>query len=138
MNMIQCPCPISRCLNGKDRRWPIQLPRDTKLFPVALLVSVGVFLLVVVYAHTRHGHVLYLLATNAMPLFFSLSFPFSPSNDTFARLNEFQSFRRVCLKKFANRRAIERAKFLHSATPRPYPWHTSFHRALPRCFRSYF
>lgn len=34
--------------------------------------------------------------------------------------------------------AIEGAKFRHSATPRPYPWHTSFHRALPRCFRSYF
>lgn len=49
----------------------------------------GVFLSVVVYAHMRHGHVLYLLATNQVEryaLSFPLSFPFSLSNDTFARL----------------------------------------------------
>ena len=68
--------PISWCLNEKDRRWPIQLPRDTKLFPVALLVSVGVFLPVVVYAHTRHGHVLYLLATNEVERYAPFFLPF--------------------------------------------------------------
>lgn len=76
MNMIQCSCLISRCLNRKDRRWPIQLPRDTKLFPVALLVSVGVFLPVVVYAHTRHGHVLYFLATNEVERYAPFFLPF--------------------------------------------------------------
>lgn len=123
----------------KDRRWPIQLP-DTKLLPVTLRFRGGFGRLFpsCLCTHAVRPRALSLRKNNeveryasSLPPFVSVSpiewYVYTPvPNELSINL-----FEKVCC-------AIERAKFLHSATPRPYPWHTSFYRALPRCFRSYF
>lgn len=131
-------CSISRCSNGRTAGGQYSCPIRNCFRLRCVFVGVSDVFFPVVYAHAARPRALSLRKNNeveryasSLPPFVSVSpiewYVYTPvPNELSINL-----FEKVCC-------AIERAKFLHSATPRPYPWHTSFYRALPRCFRSYF